>query len=183
MARSPSRGLTALAGIGLLVGLAVLAVVVVAHQAAERALPIDTGPVVREVVDGDTIRVAVDGRTESIRLIGVDTPETVHPTEPVGCYGPEASARTTELLPPGTPVDLERDREERDTYGRLLAYVLRRSDGLFVNLELVRGGFAEVLTIAPNTAHTRDFTAAAAEARREGRGLWAACSGTVPSGP
>lgn len=141
------------------------------------------GTVVREVVDGDTVKVRIDGHDESVRLIGIDTPETKHPTKPVGCFGPEASAHTAELLPPGTPVELERDHEERDPYGRLLAYLIRRPDGLFVNVELVRGGFAEVLTIAPNTAHTREFTAAAAEARQQSRGLWGACSGAVPSGP
>jgi micrococcal nuclease len=139
--------------------------------------------VVREVIDGDTVEVALGSHTEDVRLIGIDTPETKHPTKPIGCYGPEASARTAELLPPGTPVVLERDREERDVYGRLLAYVVRRDDGLFVNLELLRGGYAEVLTIAPNTTHTGELTAAAAEARREGRGLWSACPGAVPSGP
>lgn len=147
--------------------------------------PADTArqPVVDEVVDGDTVKVRLGGRTETVRLIGIDTPETKHPTKPVGCFGPEASARTAELLAPGTAVTLERDVEERDSYGRLLVYLVRRDDGLFVNLALVRDGFAEVLSIAPNTAHRRAFSAAAAEARREQRGLWGACGGAVPSGP
>lgn len=141
------------------------------------------GTFVVDVVDGDTIRVRIDGRTDDVRLLGIDTPETVHPTRPVECFGPEASARTRELLAPGTAVVLERDTEERDHYGRLLAYVVRADDGLFVNVALVREGFAEVLTIAPNVAHTDAFVSAAAEARRERRGLWSACPGAVPSGP
>ncbi len=179
----PPRWATFVAGIALLAGLALLGVFLVAQQRGRPAPGASGDTVVREVIDGDTIAVAFGAHTENVRLIGIDTPETKHPTKPVGCYGPEASAHTEELLPPGTPVDLERDREERDVYGRLLAYVVRRSDRLFVNLDLVRGGFAEVLTIAPNTGHTRAFTAAAAEARQEGRGLWTACSGAVPSGP
>jgi micrococcal nuclease len=154
-----------------------------ARGAPEPPLGSPDRPVVVSVVDGDTVKVNFGASTETVRLIGIDTPETKHPTTPVECFGPEASARTAELLPPGTEVALERDREERDTYGRLLAYVVRRHDGLFVNLDLVRSGHAEVLTISPNTAHTAEITVAAAEARREGRGLWSACSGAVPSGP
>ena len=141
------------------------------------------GTVVRATIDGDTVRVDIDGVSEDVRLIGIDTPETVHPTRPVECFGPEASAHIAELLPEGTAVVLQRDTEERDHFGRLLAYVVRADDGLFVNEAMVRGGFAEVLTIAPNVTHTATFTAAAAEARRDGLGLWVACSGAVPSGP
>src|SRR5205085_3089746 len=88
---------------------------------------------VARVVDGDTIVVHLGGRTETVRLLGIDTPETVDPRKPVQCFGTEASHRTKELLPPGTGVRLERDVEARDIYGRLLAYV-RRDDGTFVNL-------------------------------------------------
>ncbi len=78
---------------------------------------------VTEVVDGDTVVVAFPGgRSETVRLLGVDTPETVDPDEPVECYGPEASAFTHARLD-GRQVRLEKDREERDRYGRLLAYV------------------------------------------------------------
>jgi micrococcal nuclease len=134
-------------------------------------------PTVTKVVDGDTIEVRVGGRTEKVRLIGIDTPETKDPRRPVQCYGAEASAHTAELLPPGTAVRLERDVEERDAYDRLLAYVYRSSDDLFVNLELARDGYADLLTFPPNVAHTTELRAAVDEARRGQRGLWAACGG------
>jgi micrococcal nuclease len=94
-----------------------------------------TARVVR-VVDGDTIVVSLAGREERVRYIGVDTPETVKPGAPVECFGKKASARNKALLPPGTEVRLDRDAEERDRYGRLLAYVYRARDGLFVNASL-----------------------------------------------
>ncbi len=132
--------------------------------------------VVTRVVDGDTIVVHVGGRDERVRLIGIDTPETVDPRKPVQCFGKEASAHTHELLPPGTVVRLERDVEPRDRYDRLLAYVYRVSDGLFVNLALARDGYAQLLTIAPNVSYVDQLRAAVADARRAGRGLWSACA-------
>ena len=127
------------------------------------------------VVDGDTIVVDIGGLEESVRLLGVDTPESVDPRSPVECFGEEASRHTRALLPPGTDVQLVRDVEARDRYSRLLAYVYRADDGAFVNLQLVRDGFASVLTFPPNVAHAEDLTAAAAQARTEGLGLWSAC--------
>ena len=128
-----------------------------------------------EVVDGDTVRLTVDGRTETVRLIGIDTPETKHPSKPVECFGPEAAAHTAELLPEGTRVGLIRDVEARDRYGRLLAYIVRADDGLFVNLDLVAGGWATTLAIGPNTTHAEEFAAAAETARAASLGLWGAC--------
>src|SRR5688500_18116756 len=124
------------------------------------------------VVDGDTVRVRVEGREETVRLIGIDTPETVHPSKLVECFGKEASNHAAKLLPDGTRVRLERDVELRDRFDRLLAYVYRVEDDLFVNLALVRDGYAAAATYPPNVAHTDELVAAAAEARREGRGLW-----------
>ena len=112
------------------------------------------------VIDGDTIDVDLSGHKERVRLIGIDTPETVKPNTPVQCYGPEASAHTKSLLHKGDPLHLERDAEARDTYGRLLAYVYRADNGLFVNLEIITKGYAHVLTIAPNVAHVDEFVAA-----------------------
>ena len=117
-----------------------------------------SGPVsahVTHVVDGDTIDVRMpDGEEESVRYIGIDTPETVKPDTPVQCGGPEAHA-VNERLVGGRTVTLRFDAERRDVYGRLLAYVYlpRAGSGghaLFVNAELVRRGLARTLTIPPN---------------------------------
>ena len=149
--------------------------------------PADPGPagaaVVAHPVDGDTVVVDIGGHEEPVRLIGVDTPESVARDRPVECFGLEAKARTAELLPPGTAVRLERDVEARDRYGRLLAYVVRAQDGVLVNLLLVEEGFAESYRFAPNLAHQADFDAAEARARRDRRGLWPVCGSTdVPIG-
>lgn len=127
---------------------------------------------VSRVVDGDTIEV--DGG-EDVRLIGINTPETKDPRKPVECFGREASAATGAVLPPGTEVVLEADVEATDRYGRTLAYVRRLPDGLFVNLDLVVRGFAEVATYPPNVRYVDDFVAGQRLARTEGRGLWSAC--------
>jgi micrococcal nuclease len=133
-------------------------------------------------VDGDTldVRVVTAGieREERVRLIGIDTPETMHPTRPVECFGPEASAHLAELLPLGTPVRLERDLVGRDDYGRLLAYVHRATDGRFVNEALVADGYARPFPYEPNTAYAGVFVAAATGAEAAGLGLWSACRGT-----
>jgi micrococcal nuclease len=141
-----------------------------------------TGPPVRpgaatvvEVVDGDTVTVRIGEVEERVRLIGIDTPETVAPDRPVECFGPEASARTAELLPPGTEISLERDVEARDRYDRLLAYVTRADDGALVNLVLVEEGLAEASSFPPNTARDGELTAAQSRARADRRGLWGAC--------
>jgi micrococcal nuclease len=137
--------------------------------------PDDGTMTIVRVVDGDTVIVRLHSTDETVRLIGIDTPETKHPTKPVQCFGPEASSFTDQLLPAGTRVRLERDVEARDHFGRLLAYVYRSDDGLFVNLELARQGYARPLAIAPNNAHARDVDAAAGQAQAEHRGLWQAC--------
>ena len=129
------------------------------------------------ISDGDTIGVDVDGTEERVRLIGIDTPETKKPDTPVQCFGPEATAYTTSLLPKGTRLHLERDVEARDPYGRLLAYVYRVDDGMFVNLQIISQGYARPLTIPPNVAHADQFVAAARSAEAGNVGLWAGCSG------
>jgi micrococcal nuclease len=124
------------------------------------------------VVDGDTIIAHVAGSDQYVRYIGVDTPETVKPDTPVQCYGPQASAENHRLVE-GRTVRLVFDRERRDPYGRLLAYVYE--DSRFVNATLVRGGYARPLTIAPNTAHAGLFHRLAGRAGKDGRGLWGTC--------
>lgn len=129
---------------------------------------------VERVVDGDTIKVDLDGRTERVRYIGVDTPETVKPGTGVQCFGHEASARNSALVA-GREVRLVVGDEARDRYGRLLAYVYRTSDDTFVNEALVRDGYARTMTIPPNDRYAPRFAALQARARSDGRGLWGRC--------
>jgi len=129
---------------------------------------------VERVVDGDTIRVRIGGREETVRYIGVDTPETKKPGAPVQCFGQRASAENERLVE-GARVRLVTDAEPRDRYGRLLAYVFDAQDGVFVNERLLRGGFARTLTIAPNDRHEARFRLAEARARASGTGLWGQC--------
>ena len=148
------------------------------------AAPVDPGAAtVLEVVDGDTVVVDIGGQQETLRLIGIDTPETVDPDQPPECFGAEASAHTKELLPEGTAVRLTRDVEARDRYDRLLVYVERAEDGLFVNLDLVAGGWADDYPYPPNVAHERDFALAVSQARANGLGLWRTCGNAdTPAG-
>jgi micrococcal nuclease len=129
---------------------------------------------VTRIIDGDTLEVSGG---ETVRLIGIDTPETKHPSRPVECFGAQATEHAAALMGPGTNVRLVYDVERTDRYGRTLAYVYRASDGLFVNLEMVRDGFAVTATYPPNVAHVEDFLAAEREARSNNRGLWGACGG------
>lgn len=123
-------------------------------------------------VDGDTFRLD-DGR--SVRVLNVDTPETVERGVNVQCYGPEASHFTATNFPAGTEVLLEFGVEATDRYGRVLAYVWRASDGLFLNAALADGGYAQALIIPPNTARAEEISALVASAQAEQRGLWGAC--------
>ena len=132
------------------------------------------------VVDGDTIEVDRGRGAERVRYIGVDTPETVHPSRPVEWMGKEASAMNRSLVD-GRTVLLERDISETDRYGRLLRYVwVEEPDGelLFVNLALVALGLAQVVTYPPDVLWVDAYLAAQADARDAGRGLW----GTPPGG-
>jgi micrococcal nuclease len=138
-------------------------------------LPDPANATVVQVVDGDTLVAWIGGDEENVRLIGIDTPESVARNRPVECYSAEASQRLAELLPPGTPVRLERDIEPRDRYDRLLAYVYRADDGLLVNRDQVVNGFAEASEYPPNTALSADFTAAQHQARAAATGLWGVC--------
>jgi micrococcal nuclease len=156
----------------LILGLIVLAVA--AYTATAGSSEDASSGRVTRVVDGDTIHVSVGGRDENVRYIGVDTPESVKPGTPVQCFAERASAYNKRLVA-GERVRLVRDSEARDRYGRLLAYVYRVRDGVFVNAALVRGGYAVPLTIPPNVAHADQFRRIAANARRKGRGLWSSC--------
>lgn len=140
------------------------------------SLPSDIG-VVTHIVDGDTIDIDIAGRDERVRFIGVNTPETHLDNGPPECFGPEAAEYTASLLPLGSEVRLTRDVVGRDDYGRLLAYVYRRRDDLFVNEDLAAGGYARLLTIRPNDAFADEFATASAASERAGLGLWGACPG------
>ncbi len=127
---------------------------------------------VLEVVDGDTIAIEIEGRSETLRLIGLDTPETKDPRKPVQCFGREASNRAKELLE-GKKVRIAEDptQDTRDKYGRMLVYVWR-ADGLFYNLQMIKDGYAHEYTYQVPHQYQRQFKAAEAEAREAGRGFW-----------
>jgi micrococcal nuclease len=134
--------------------------------------------VVVRVTDGDTAVFSVGGVQEKVRFIGIDTPESTNRTEP---YGKEASAYTAGILKPGREVWLERDAEERDRYQRLLAYVwLARPSSSgdaeirakMLNARLALDGYAQQMTIQPNSKYAEHFTRYVREAREAERGLW-----------
>ncbi len=140
--------------------------------AGDRAKPL-RGEVLN-VVDGDTIDVALEGgETVRVRYIGVNTPESVDPDEPVQCFA-HAASRANARLVDGRTVRLITDRELYDAYDRLLAYVYA-PDGRLVNAVLVARGYARTLEFEPNTAKASLFARLQADAGRAGRGLWGAC--------
>ena len=126
-------------------------------------------------IDGDTLTVRIAGQKLDVRLIGVDTPETKHPTKPVECGGPEASAFTALHFPRGTRIEIARDIEARDRYGRLLGYLYRARDGMFLNQELLEQGHAIAYPFEPNTLFALHFADLAAKAQQNNRGMWAMC--------
>lgn len=138
-----------------------------------------TGQVVR-VIDGDTVRMRINGGTLTVRYIGVDTPETVKPNEPVQCFGRQASAFNKRLVE-GRRVRLEYGPERHDRYGRVLAYVYVAGNARSVSAQLVAGGYGRVLAIAPNIAHLRPYLKLEQSAKRRGLGLWAECRGRGPA--
>ena len=169
---------------------AVLAVAVYAQWRPEVAAPDGTTlggaipagaqeAVVERIVDGDTLWVRVDGpggslpahTTSKIRLLEIDTPETVAPNKGVQCGGPQATAFAQRRLPVGSTVYLLADREDVDQYGRFLRY-LWTSEGAFFNLDAVRTGHARAVLYEPNDAYIEQLRAAEARARSEGLGLW-----------
>jgi micrococcal nuclease len=133
-----------------------------------------TGRVTR-VVDGDTIKVRLRDRTETVRYIGVDTPESVKPGVPVQCFAKQASDFNRRLVA-GRVVRLRLGLEHRDRYGRLLAYVfVEGGRTVFVNAILLRRGYARTLAIPPNTRLAARFDRLERRAMRRGRGLWSRC--------
>ncbi len=127
--------------------------------------------VVDRVVDGDTIRVLVDGESVPVRLLEVDTPEVGGNGQTEECGGPDASAWLADRLPPGTTVRLEVDRSETDRFDRLLRYVWA-GDGELLNETLVREGLGVAALHEPDDRHIARLRAAEADAREAARGLW-----------
>lgn len=144
-----------------------------ATESAIPQVPNDQIFPVTKVIDGDTIEI---GNGVHVRLIGIDTPETVDPRRPVGCFGKEASNFTKQLLN-GKMVRLEKDISDTDKYHRLLRYVfLQTPQGeVFVNNELARQGYAQVKTYPPDVKYEGQFLESQREARENNRGLWQAC--------
>ena len=131
--------------------------------------------VVDRVVDGDTIRVVADDSEESVRLIGIDTPETgAGGVTEAECGGSEATAFVSAMVSEGDIVFLELGDEQRDRYGRLLAYV-HTIDLEFLNMEIAAAGYAEALPIEPNTKWAGDIDVVVERAKDKGLGMWASC--------
>ncbi|OGK62279.1 hypothetical protein A2334_02375 [Candidatus Roizmanbacteria bacterium RIFOXYB2_FULL_38_10] len=132
---------------------------------------------VERVIDGDTI--VIEGN-QTVRYIGIDTPETKHPTKGLQCFGKEASKKNIELVEKKY-VLLEKDVSEVDRYNRLLRYVwvydtpIATGEGIFVNDYLVREGYALASTFPPDVAYAEQFMTAQQQAREFNKGLWKAC--------
>ena len=139
-------------------------------QVVTRATTTDQYVLVTRVVDGDTIELETG---QKVRYIGVNSPESVDPRRSVQCFGKEASDYNKQLVE-GKKVKLVKDISEVDKYGRLLRYVYL-ADGTFVNLTLVRNGYARASTFPPDVHFSKLFVAAEREAREEGKGLWSEC--------
>ena len=148
-----------------------------APVAAEAPSVIEPNATVERIVDGDTLVAIIDGQRERVRLLGIDTPESVAENRPDQCYGEEASTYLKSVLPEGVAITLVLDEEARDQYDRLLAYVIRSSDELFVNLDLIERGYAGVLIYDPNDHYESLFRSAEQEAIDAGAGLWTVCGG------
>ena len=133
-------------------------------------LPAGVDATVGRIVDGDTLRTTDE---ERIRLLNIDTPEITDDE----CWSSEATDALTELVPPGTAIRLVYDKDVYDRYGRMLAHIYRRSDGVWVNLALIEEGAARPYVLRPNDTWYPPIEDAADVARRNGVGLWGACAG------
>jgi micrococcal nuclease len=139
-----------------------------------------TRAIVARVVDGDTIRVEIEGQEYRVRYIGIDTPETVDPRRPVGCFGKEASERNRQLVE-GQTVGLEKDISETDSFDRLLRYVWVADR--MINATLVEEGYALASTYPPDVRYSDQFAALQAQAREASRGLWGAACAAPTAAP
>jgi len=165
------KGVLALATIWLLLAILLVSNTLSNTTGTNEGSPLVEAKVVR-VIDGDTIEVNIHGSLYKVRYIGIDTPETVHPSKPVECFGKEASEKNRQLVEDKL-VRLEKDISETDKYGRLLRYVW--IGNIFVNDYLVREGYAYASTYPPDVKYAEQFVQAQREARENNRGLWGAC--------
>jgi micrococcal nuclease len=157
-------GVVAAAAVGTAVVIAVSEDTIPEETAVDQA-------VVTHVVDGDTFDVSIEGRTERVRMLNIDTPETKDPNQAVQCLGPEASAFLASLIPVGTTVRLEYDKERTDPYQRTLAGVFT-ADGTLVNAEVARAGLARAVVFGRNDRFLSLVQAAQQDASAHGRGLY-----------
>lgn len=125
--------------------------------------------IVTRVIDGDTIEI--EGG-QKVRYIGINTPETKDPRKEVECFGKEAAGENNKLVM-GKRVKLEKDVSDKDKYGRLLRYVYVGE--LFINLELIKNGYAQIMTYPPDVKYQKDFLTAEKQAREQNLGLWSKC--------
>jgi micrococcal nuclease len=128
------------------------------------------------VLDGDTLEIKMGKKTEKVRMIGIDTPETLDPRKPIQCYGKESSNETKSMLL-GRSVTLASDPTQyvKDKFGRFLAYVYR-DDGLFVNQRLLEQGYAREYTYGRAYKFQKEFKALEASAQDQKKGLWEYCN-------
>ena len=171
LARLPSLGSILLLAVGLVLLLAT-SDSGREHPGREHPRPERVEALVVEVVDGDTARMAIGRSEESVRYIGIDTPESVIPGERPECFGKRAAGLNRDLVD-GEQVTLVFGDERHDHYGRMLAYVYVGER--FVNAEIVRRGHARTLAIAPNTDFANRFGRLEQAAANAGRGLWGSC--------
>lgn len=163
--------LLALAGAHKAVTAVVVTAVVIGGGVAVAGAGRPATVTVTKVVDGDTIDVRYDGEERRVRLLNIDTPESVDPNSPIECLGPEASEWLEQRLPVGTQVRLEHDQERLDNYDRELAAVFVGDE--FINAEIARAGLGVAMSVAPNVKFLSRVRAAQAEAEQAGRGLYA----------
>ena len=147
-----------------------------AHSSSEISIDQNTYYPVIHVMDGDTFQVQIGTKPATVRLLGIDTPETVDPRKPVQCFGKEASDETKSLVTGRTiQLKLNPHRETRDKYGRYLAYAYR-DDGLFVNEFLLNGGYAREYTFGSAYSFQKEFRDDQTAAQKDGKGLWKECA-------
>lgn len=134
--------------------------------------------VVDSIVDGDTIKFYYHGNLETARLIGIDTPETKHPTKGVECFGKEATSHLESLIE-GEEIIIEFDSSqgERDRYNRFLVYVYRSRDNLFINRQMIADGYAHEYTYNIGYQHQTEFLQEEKQAQLQRKGLWKLCVG------